>query len=175
MTTEHKHASGRLRAAGFTLLEVLVALLVMSIGLLGIGKLMILSARANDSAFMRTQATALGYTILDAMRANRQAAIVQGYDTAMGVFPGAPGCGATVATACTSGQQAQNDLSQWGNALAVELPVGQGSVTTVTAVGATGANEITATIVVQWADKVAEQSFGNAAGNLNSITLETVL
>jgi len=68
-----------------------------------------------------------------------------------------------------------HDLSQWGNALAVELPVGQGSVTTVTAVGATGANEITATIVVQWADKVAEQSFGNAAGNLNSITLETVL
>ena len=175
MTTEHKHASGRLRAAGFTLLEVLVALLVMSIGLLGIGKLMILSARANDSAFMRTQATALGYSILDAMRSNRQAATVNGYDTAMGVFPGAPGCGATVATACTSAQQAQNDLSQWGNALAVELPVGQGSVTTVTAVGATGANEITATIVVQWADKVAEQSFGNAAGNLNSITLETVL
>jgi type IV pilus assembly protein PilV len=176
MTTEHKHASGRLRAAGFTLLEVLVALLVMSIGLLGIGKLMILSARANDSAFMRTQATALGYTILDAMRANRQAAIVQGYDTAMGVFPGAPGCGATVATACTSAQQAQNDLSQWGNALAVELPVGQGSVTTVTAPDVlTGANNITATIVVQWADKVAEQSFGNAAGNLNSITLETVL
>jgi len=101
---------------------------------------------------------------------------VQGYDTAMGVFPGAPGCGATVATACTSAQQAQNDLSQWGNALAVELPVGQGSVTTVTAPDVlTGANNITATIVVQWADKVAEQSFGNAAGNLNSITLETVL
>jgi type IV pilus assembly protein PilV len=148
----------------------------MSIGLLGIGKLMILSARANDSAYMRSQATALGYTILDAMRANRQAAIVQGYDTPMGVFPLPPPCGTTVATACTSGQQAQNDLSLWGNALTVELPLGQGSVTTAPGNDfLTGANNITATIVVQWADKVAEQSFGNAAGNINSITLETVL
>jgi type IV pilus assembly protein PilV len=173
---KQKHPSGRLGFRGFTLLEVLVALLVLSIGLLGIGKLMMLSARANDSAFMRTQATALGYTILDAMRSNRQAATTNGYDTAMGVFPGPPGCGATVAAACTSGQQAQNDLSQWGNALAVQLPLGQGSVTTAVGLdGATGANNITATIVVQWADKVAEQSFGNAVGNLNSITLETVL
>jgi type IV pilus assembly protein PilV len=175
MTTVHQHPLGRLGARGFTLLEVLVALLVMSIGLLGIGKLMILSARANDSAYMRSQATALGYTILDAMRANRQAAIVSGYDTAMGVFPGAPGCGTTVATGCTSGQQAQNDLWQWGTALGVQLPLGQGSVTTVTTPDGSGANNITATIVVQWADKVAEQSFGNAAGNINSITLETVL
>jgi type IV pilus assembly protein PilV len=175
MTPALTHSAGRLQTRGFTLLEVLVALLVMSIGLLGIGKLMMLSARANDSAYMRSQATALGYTILDAMRANRQAAIVQGYDTAMGVFPGAPGCGATVATACTSGQQAQNDLSQWGIALGAQLPLGQGSVTTVTAPDGSGANNVTATIVVQWADKVAEQSFGNAAGNINSITLETVL
>jgi type IV pilus assembly protein PilV len=176
MTAVLQQPAGRLQSRGFTLLEVLVALLVMSVGLLGIGKLMMLSARANDSAYMRSQATALGYTILDAMRANRQAATVNGYDTPMGVFPAAPGCGATVAAPCTSGQQAQNDLSQWGNALAVQLPLGQGSVTTATAPdGLTGANNITATIVVQWADKVAEQSFGNAAGNINSITLETVL
>ena len=176
MTTAHKHPLVRRGTKGFTLLEVLVALLVMSIGLLGIGKLMMLSARANDSAYMRSQATALGYTILDAMRANRQAAISAGYDTAMGVFPAAsPGCGTTVATACNSGQQAQNDLWQWGTALAAQLPTGQGSVTTVTAVDGSGANNITATIVVQWADKVAEQSFGNAGGNFNSITLETVL
>src|SRR5215469_4660080 len=100
--------------SGFTLLEVLIALLVMSIGLLGIGKMMMLSARANDSAYMRSQATTLAYTMLDAMRANRQAAIVQGYDTALGVFPATPaGCGTTVAAPCNSSQQAQNDLSQW--------------------------------------------------------------
>ena len=170
--------------SGFTLLEVLIALLVMSIGLLGIGKMMMLSARANDSAYMRSQATALGYTILDAMRANRQSAIVQGYDTALGVFPAPAGCGTTVAAACNSGQQAQNDLAQWGTSLAAQLPGGVGSVTTVTAPDVlTGANNITATVTVQWTDRVAEQSFGTpsavtatcAVGGCVSITLETVL
>ena len=170
--------------SGFTLLEVLIALLVMSIGLLGIGKMMIMSARANDSAYMRSQATALGYTILDAMRANRQAAIVQGYDTALGVFPGPVGCGTTVAAACNSGQQAQNDLSQWGASLAAQLPGGVGSVTTVPGNDTkTGAANITATVTVQWTDMVAEQSFGTpsaasascAVGGCVSITLETVL
>jgi len=181
--TRHPHRPGQ---GGFTLLEVLIALLVLSIGLLGIGKLMMLSARANDSAYMRSQATALAYTILDAMRANRQAAIVQGYDTAMGVFPVAPAACGTVAAPCNSGQQAQNDLFLWGTTLAggniggttvpSALPLGQGSIATVVAQDTTtGANNVTATVTVQWSDKVAEQSFGAPAGNVVSITLETVL
>jgi type IV pilus assembly protein PilV len=186
MTTSYTCHETRPRQGGFTLLEVLIALLVLSIGLLGIGKLMMLSARANDSAYMRSQATALAYTMLDAMRANRQAAIVQGYDTAMGVFPGGlQPCG-TVAAPCNSGQQAQNDLFLWGTILGggiiggqpvpAALPLGQGSITTVVAPDkVTGANNVTATVTVQWADKVAEQSFGAPAGNVVAITLETVL
>jgi type IV pilus assembly protein PilV len=175
MTTSYTCHEARPRQDGFTLLEVLIALLVLSIGLLGIGKLMMLSARANDSAYMRSQATALAYTMLDAMRANRQAAIVQGYDTAMGVFPvGLQPCG-TVAAPCNSGQQAQNDLFLWGTSLGRALPLGQGSVATAVALAGTGANNITATVTVQWADKVAEQSFGAPAGNVVAITLETVL
>jgi type IV pilus assembly protein PilV len=178
MTIFYTRHAGWPRQGAFTLLEVLIALLVLSIGLLGIGKLMMLSARANDSAYMRSQATALAYTILDAMRANRQAAIVQGYDTAMGVFPGPVAC--TVAAPCNSGQQAQNDLNLWGTSLNVALggalPQGQGSVATVVAQDTnTGANNVTATVTVQWSDKVAEQSFGAPAGNVVSITLETVL
>ena len=170
MTASHKRPLGH---QGFTLLEVLVALLVMSIGLLGIGKMMMLAARANDSAYMRTQATALGYTMLDAMRANRQAAIVQGYDTAV-VAPALLVC--TVAAPCTSGQQAQLDTALWNNSLAAELPGGTGTVVTVTAPDVvTGANNVTATITVTWIDKVAEQSFGSLAGNQVSVVLETVL
>jgi type IV pilus assembly protein PilV len=176
MTTPYTRHQTQPRQGGFTLLEVLIALLVLSIGLLGIGKLMMLSARANDSAYMRSQATALAYTMLDAMRANRQAAIVQGYDTAMGVFPGGlQPCG-TVASPCNSGQQAQNDLFLWGTSLNTALPLGQGSVATaVVPAPGTGANNTTATVTVQWADKVAEQSFGAPAGNVVAITLETVL
>ncbi|MBV8147292.1 MAG: type IV pilus modification protein PilV [Gammaproteobacteria bacterium] len=160
-------------ARGFTLLEVLIALLVLSIGLLGIGKLMMLSARANDSAYMRSQATALAYTILDAMRANRQQSIAQGYDTAV-VAPALQAC--SVAAPCTSLQQAQNDTALWNNSLAAQLPGGTGSVVTALSPDTvTGANNITATITVNWLDKVAEQSFGAAAGNQVSVVLETVL
>jgi type IV pilus assembly protein PilV len=163
---------------GFTLVEVLVALLVMSIGLLGIGKMMMLSARANDSAYMRSQATALAYTMLDAMRANRAAAISQGYDTAQ-VVPAQQAC-ATAAPGCTSGQVAQNDTFLWNQALALELPNGAGTVQTVAAADTvTLANNITATITVTWFDRVAEQSFANpnlpAGQGNNSIVLETVL
>jgi type IV pilus assembly protein PilV len=174
MTRSSRHRSDRRGAIGFTLVEVLVALLVLSIGLLGIGKMMMLSARANDSAYMRSQATALAYTMLDAMRANRVAAISQGYDTAQ-VVPAQQGC-ANAAPGCTSGQTAQNDTFMWNQALATALPSGAGTVVTATVPVGTGASNITATITVTWSDKVAEQSFGNplAAGNM-SVVLETVL
>jgi type IV pilus assembly protein PilV len=175
MTTHDPDDRGRLIQGGFTLLEVLIALLVLSIGLLGIGKMMMLSARANDSAYMRSQATALAYTMLDAMRANRAAAISQGYDTSQ-VAPAKMAC-ATAAPGCTSGQVAQNDTFLWNQTLATALPNGAGTVVTVTAPDVqTGASNMTATITVTWSDKVAEQSFGDplAAGNM-SVVLETVL
>ncbi|HVN45398.1 MAG TPA: type IV pilus modification protein PilV [Steroidobacteraceae bacterium] len=173
MSTPYNMSLKRRTDRGFTLLEVLIALLVMSIGLLGIGKLMLLSARANDSAYMRSQATALAYTILDAMRANRQTAIVQGYDTAV-VVPALQAC--TAASPCTAAQQAQNDTALWNNSLAAQLPGGTGTVVTALQPDAlTGANNVTATITVNWLDKVAEQTFGSPAGNQVSVVLETVL
>jgi type IV pilus assembly protein PilV len=174
MTTYNRGRGRNSVESGFTLLEVLIALLVMSIGLLGIGKMMMLSARANDSAYMRSQATALAYTILDDMRANRSAAISQGYDTAQ-VAPALQGC-ATAPPGCTSTQVAQNDTQLWNNALAAELPGGTGTVFTAIAPDVqTGANNVTATITVTWLDTVAEQSFGNPTGTTISVVLETVL
>jgi type IV pilus assembly protein PilV len=163
---------------GFTLLEVLIALLVMSIGLLGIGKMMIMSARANDSAYLRSQATALAYTMLDAMRANRATALVQGYDTLL-VAPHQWAC-AQAAPGCTGDRQAQNDLLLWTQSLARELPGGTGTVVTVQSSDVVfNATNVTATVTVTWFDRVAEQSFGNpnlpvGQGNM-SVVLETVL
>jgi type IV pilus assembly protein PilV len=175
MSKSNKHPARSRLHQGFTLLEVLIALLVMSIGLLGIGKMMLLSARANDSAYMRSQATALGYTILDAMRANRATALLQGYDTANpNLVPASQGC-ALAAPGCTGDLQASNDTFLWNQSLAAELPGGTGTV--VTAQGPdiqTGATNVTATVTVTWIDKVADQSFG--AGNQTvSVVLETVL
>lgn len=63
----------RLRAGGFTLIEVLVALVVLAIGLLGIAALYIDSLRASRTALLRTQAIAVASDLADRIRVNRAA------------------------------------------------------------------------------------------------------
>ena len=57
--------------SGFTLIEVMIAILVLGIGLLGFALLQTMSVRFSQSANYRTQATNLTYEMLDQMRANR--------------------------------------------------------------------------------------------------------
>lgn len=116
---------------GFTLLEVLVAMVVLSVGLLGLAGLMASSLKNSHSAYMRTQATWLAYDALDRMRANRQVALASGYNLALGAAPGGSGLAAT-------------DLSEWDTALTNTLTEGDGSI----AVGAGGV----VSIIVQWND-----------------------
>ena len=58
------------KSQGFTLIEMLIALVVLSIGLLGLASLQATSLRMNDSAYFRTQAVSLGYDIFERMRGN---------------------------------------------------------------------------------------------------------
>lgn len=162
------------RQRGFTILEVLVALVVLSIGLLGIGKLVMVSSRGNDSAYMRSQATALAYSILDSMRANRDEAIAGGYNVSTGTYTGSAGC---ITSTCDSSQLAISDLANWKSILGLRLPSGDGSVTTATVTAADGQTRTTATISVQWNDWVARQSFSGASSTSSaaSVTLETIL
>ncbi len=69
---------------GFTLLEVLIALLILSIGLLGLAALQANSLKINHGALLRTQATFLTYDMMDRLRANRTAALDGQCDIAMG-------------------------------------------------------------------------------------------
>ena len=165
------------RVGGFTLIEVLVSLVVLSIGLLGTAKLMIFSARSNDSAYLRTQATALAYEMLDNMRANQQQAIAGSYTTALSAAPTNPGFTCLGATACTPPNLALYDIYQWKLRLNATsgipplgaLPTGQGSVATTL----TG-TQTTVVITVSWDDTVAQSTFG-AAATTQSITLQTLL
>jgi type IV pilus assembly protein PilV len=116
---------------GFTLLEVLVAIVVLSIGLLGLAGLMASSLKNSHSAYQRTQATWLAYDALDRMRANRQVALAGGYNLALGAAPGGSGLAAI-------------DLGEWDAALTNTLPEGDGSI----AVAAGGVVKV----IVQWND-----------------------
>ena len=57
---------------GATLIEILVALLVLSFGILGMAALQIRAVKGNHSAMQRTQAVMMSYYILDAMRVDRR-------------------------------------------------------------------------------------------------------
>lgn len=59
---------------GFSLIEVLIAVLVLAIGLLGFALLQTMNVRFTQSSNQRTQATNLAYDMLDQIRANRLSA-----------------------------------------------------------------------------------------------------
>ncbi len=63
-------AKARRRQSGVGLIEVLVAVLILSIGFLGIGALLATSMSTNNSAMARSMATVASYSIMDAMRAD---------------------------------------------------------------------------------------------------------
>lgn len=136
----------RNKSSGFSLLEVLVALLVLSIGLLGLAALQVVALKANHGAYQRSQATFLAYDIMDRMRANRANAIAGAYNLTMGNSPS----GSTTL--------AQQDLVDWmDNYVSVLLPAGDGSINCTTAA--------VCTVVLQWD---ASRQGGTAATSSNT-------
>lgn len=107
--------------SGFTLIEVLVTVVVVSIGLLGLAGLQINGLRANLSSEARSKATLLASDIIERMRANPLGVANNDYaniDTA-GI-----GCNATpdpfcsntssaVAASCTPTEMAAFDAWVW--------------------------------------------------------------
>src|SRR3546814_2402887 len=65
---------------GTTLSEVLIAVLVLGIGMLGIASLQATSLRNSQSSLERSQAVIATYAIIDAMRANRNDALAGAYN-----------------------------------------------------------------------------------------------
>jgi type IV pilus assembly protein PilV len=126
---------------GFGLIEVLVALLVLSISLLGLAGLQAVSLRSIHGSFVRGQAVLLANDMADRMRANKLGVVdfagndVGAYDSAnvSGNYqaPANNNCsqvGGTAPGNCTIAQMAAHDAFEWGQALAQRLPGGAGTV-----------------------------------------------
>jgi type IV pilus assembly protein PilV len=112
------------RSRGFTLLEVLVAMVVLSVGLLGLSGLQTSSLRNNNSAFLRSQATLATNDILDRMRANRAVALTGSYNIAYTGTPASTSC----STGCSAGDVAAMDVAEW-RSYVERLPAGEGEIT----------------------------------------------
>lgn len=116
------HAS----TAGFTLLEVLVALLVLSIGLLGLAALQTIGMKFNHQSYQRTQAVFQAYDIIDRIRANPRAR--DSYKDVPGNFTVTNKNCIGVSTPCTPTELASFDIAVWKRAVEETLVEGRASV-----------------------------------------------
>jgi type IV pilus assembly protein PilV len=153
------------RRAGFALLEVLIAVLVMSFGMLGIAGLLFATNRSNTSSILKQQAVQSAANIIDRMRANRDAALTGSYDVgdlAAGVAPTLPAPPAVVCSSATpcagQAQLAAYDTWYWLTQDLTRLPLGSGAVATSPATG--GGTQVQVT--VQWDDSPAQALLGAA-------------
>jgi type IV pilus assembly protein PilV len=93
---------------GFTLIEVLVAVVILAIGLLGLAGLQATGLRSNHSAYLRSQASLQAYDIIDR------------------ITPTGKNC--VGAVQCSPADMADYDLSQWNAANINVMPSGAGVV-----------------------------------------------
>lgn len=133
--------------SGFTMVEVLVALVVLAIGLLGIAALYLNSLQAGRTAIYRTEAIELAADLADRIRMNRTAQAA--YDTAFSDLEVAvPACSTT--GGCTGAELAATDLSTWKASIAERLPSGAGQVVVTPPVAA--GEPTNYVVMVQWAE-----------------------
>lgn len=137
---------------GVSLIEILITMMILSIGLLGLAAMQVQGAQYNHSAYLRSQASFLSYDMFDRMRANRGLGInASSYSINLGdPVPTSPtNC---VTTNCNSAEMALFDLNQWKQAVASLLPNGDGEIVFTTA----AAGSPLVNIKIQWQDSRKE-------------------
>ena len=127
---------------GVSLIEILIALLVLSIGLIGVASLQLNALQANQSSFHRSQAVNLTYDIMDRLRANHAVA-TGGNNYVTNGFTAIGNCNMNFQNVANN-SVAVNDINGWTNALRCNLPQGHGSIIR-------GPNNLY-TITVQWSN-----------------------
>ncbi|WP_169741269.1 type IV pilus modification protein PilV [Andreprevotia chitinilytica] len=157
--------------AGFTLLEVLIAVVVIAIGLLGVAGMEALSLSNTSSARTRGLAAVMAASLSSAMSANPgywAAGLLAAPGTVnvnVSVSGGITGDTTLAAAAsadctavCTPVQLAAYDLTNWGKTISQSLPSGTGQIVCTTTVG----QPVVCTITVSWSEKTmaAKQNTG---------------
>lgn len=146
----HPVTSTPQRSYGFTILEVLIALIVLSIGLLGLAALQATGTRNIHGSYLRSQAVIQAYDIADRIRANLPGLKAGGYTSLSGIPSSHQDC---TGTSCSSQQMAEFDHFQWNTANANLLPNGTGTVAIATGVGGCTVANCVCTITVTWNER----------------------
>ena len=110
---------------GYSLIEVMVAVLILSLGLAGMGLLQVINVKNTYNANNRSVAATYAKYMTEQMRAN-----VEAYELGHFVNATTGSANSCVGSAanCTPQQLAQDDLSRWQNQLGALLPGGEGII-----------------------------------------------
>jgi type IV pilus assembly protein PilV len=154
----HKHS----KQQGFSMIEVLVTFLIITLALLGAVGLQAHSIRMNQSGQFRGQAVFLAGDIAERMQANFIAAKAGRYN--LSDSSTAPSNSTACETeSCDATALASYDKAQWQNSVAALLPQSAWSITTA----ATG-NLVASTVTLSWYERPA-----NAPGTSTSTAAVT--
>lgn len=120
--------------SGITFIEVLVTMVIVSVGLLGVAAMTLNGLENNRSAYLRTQASLLAYDMADRIRLNQGEAGSYAGFTTKGAGTSVPGC-LDSNSGCTPSELVTADKAQWASAIQgsggdfILLPAAQGTVT----------------------------------------------
>lgn len=151
------------------MIEVLVAVLVVSFGMIGIAATLFATIHSATSNYSRQVAVEYAYDIIDRMRANdAEAAIAGGPYTATLSTPSSTPPTTCVDSSCTAAEMAAYDIWEWQTELENNLPSGLGSVT----IAAGSSSTYTVTVTVEWIDSgtSAFSATSNSNGSSSSST-----
>ena len=135
----HSHAQ-----RGMGMVEVLVALLVLAIGLLGILSMQTRGLQLNQLAYFQSQAMFYANDIIERMRSNEGA--ILSYDIGLDDSTNGSAGPCDAASSCVATEMAAYDLHRWKTELRASLPGGKGAV----AIGNPSGNLYPVTIQVQY-------------------------
>ena len=138
---------------GFTLIEVLISMIILSIGFLGLASLQTTGLQNSDGAYMQTQASVLAYDMAERIKAN-------GSNTTYGgITTGASTAQNCTSGACTPAQIKAHDVNTWKTSLANSLPAGDGSITQTAGTSTTSSDDDKYAIKVVWNNRATAREF----------------
>lgn len=116
------------QAAGFSLIEVLISLVIIAVGMLGVAGIMALSMNNDTSSRLQSLAALEATSMATAIQTNQAYWVNGAGATYSGTAPTASSQACNGTTACTASDIASEDLSNWGYTIAQSLPNGTGTV-----------------------------------------------
>jgi len=165
------HIINRHTQKGFSLIEALVAFLLLSVGMLGIASLQTMSLKSGHTAALRTVAVMKADEILESIRSNPTALSSYAAGTAdMGTDNG---CSETTVAAvdCTPEELARDELSRWKNSLFEALPENAATTASVVVTAPVAPSTMTTIVVtINWSERNLDT--GGAANMNYSVTVQ---